>query len=57
MVTDGVFHVTSVVVLRHFGPTGQPQSGATLPRAGSSGGSQAPQDPVGPSRFTFFPTW
>lgn len=24
VVTDGVFHVTSVVVLRHFGPAGQP---------------------------------
>lgn len=60
VITDGVFHVTSVVVLSHFGAAGQAWNGATLPRAhscaGRCSGSQAPQDPVGPSWFTLLPT-
>lgn len=64
VVADGVLHVTSVIVLRHFGPAGQAQSGAVLPGAGfcagaggggDSGGSETPQDPVGPGRFTLLP--
>lgn len=40
MVADGIFHVTSVIVLRHFGSAGQTWNGAALPGAGvhSSGG-------------------
>lgn len=61
VVTDSEFHVTSVVVLCHFGPAGQPWNGATLPCTqscvGRCGGSQAPQDPVSPSWFTLLPTW
>lgn len=59
VVTGCVLHVTPVAVLCHFGPAGQPWSGAALPcvqgSVGRCGGPQAPQDPVGPSRFTLFP--
>lgn len=57
VVTDDVFHVTSVAVLRHFGPAGQPRNGTTLPcTASRCGGSQAPENPVGPRRFTLLST-
>lgn len=58
MVTDCVFHVALVEVLCHFGPAGQPRKRATLAGAlsGRRGGSQAPQDPVGPRWFTLLPT-
>lgn len=60
VVTDGVFHVTAVVVLRDFDPAGQPRHGATLPCAERCAcrrrGSQAPQDSVGPSWFALLPT-
>lgn len=60
VVTGRVLHVTAVAVLCDFGATGQPWSGATLACAqscvGRCSGPQAPQDPVGPSRFTLFPT-
>jgi len=56
VVTDGVLHVTPVVVLCHFGPAAQPRHGATLPSTERSSGPQAPQDPVGPSWFTLLPT-
>lgn len=56
VITDYVFHVTSVAVLSHFGPAGQPWHGATLPctlrGAGRCSGSQAPQNSISPSWFT-----
>lgn len=64
VVADGIFHVTSVIVLRHFGPASQAWNGAALPGAGvrgggggggGGGGSKTPQDPVGPGWFTFLP--
>lgn len=60
VVTDNVLHVTSVIALRHFSPTGQPRNGAALPstlsHVGRRGGSKTPEDPVGPSRFALLPT-
>lgn len=61
MVADGILHVTSVIVLCHFGPAGQARNGAALPGAGvraggGGGGPETPEDPVGPGRFTLLPT-
>lgn len=60
VVADGILHVTSVIVLCHFGPAGQAWKGAALPGArvgaGGGGGSETPEDPVGPGRFTLLPT-
>lgn len=65
VVADGILHVTSIIVLCHFGPAGQAWKGAALPGAGvgagggwggGGGGSETPEDPVGPGRFTLLPT-
>lgn len=58
VITDGVLHMTSVAMLCHFGPTGQPWKRTTLPNTLTSrcSCSQTPQDPVSPSWFTFLPT-
>lgn len=61
MVTNGVAHVTPILMLRHFGGTTQPGGETALQRCivGRNGGAratQAPEDAIRPRRFSLFST-
>lgn len=61
VVADGVAHVTSVCVLRHFSCPTQPRGQTTLQccivgRNWGAGASKAPEDAICPGRFPLLST-